>query len=130
MLINGRFMIEKQLFIRAMRHGHNLGTSTLWPWRMARINNCFSIIKRPLISILPQAASRSLTQTFSGVGAARSSHRRFRRMFTASGGGSRQKIERVVVAGVDRGGAVYAISETIAKVSALSYSATLANFSR
>ncbi len=51
-------------------------------------------------------------------------------MFTASGGGSRQKIERVVVAGVDRGGAVYAISETIAKVSALSYSATLANFSR
>src|SRR5205823_13221246 len=68
--------------------------STLWPSPTALINNYCSNTKQLLIGIFTRVAYQYRTQMFSGVDAARSNRRKFRRTSIATGSRSSQKVER------------------------------------
>src|SRR6266487_6924559 len=81
--------ITSSLIAIGAKQAPNLRTSTSWPLHTARINNYFSITKRPLIDIFARAAFQWHTRTFSGADAARSSHRKSRHTYIGAGGQSR-----------------------------------------
>src|SRR5215469_13248809 len=87
--------ITFSLTVTGVKQVRNSRTSTLWPWPTARISSVFSNTRELSINIFGRGACLSLTRIFSGVDAARSSRRKFRRGFIKSGGRNRLRVRPI-----------------------------------